>query len=90
MLIIQLVELIVDFECAFSALTLLVGHQEVHPVRKKNRMMRVGVVICLEQDAECLRIVQLMPLHPKTHHLLHRLNPDFFYLSDTGSPRLSC
>ena len=36
MLIIQLVELIVDFECAFSSLTLLVGHQEVHPVRKKS------------------------------------------------------
>ena len=26
----------------------------------------VGVVICLEQGADCLHMVQLMPLHPKT------------------------
>ena len=26
----------------------------------------VGVVICLERGADCLHIVQLMPLHPKT------------------------
>jgi len=28
--------------------------------------MGVGVVICLEQGADCLRMVQLMPQHPKT------------------------
>ena len=26
----------------------------------------VGVVICLEQGADCLHMVQLMPLHPQT------------------------
>ena len=26
----------------------------------------VGVVICLERGADCLHMVQLMPLHPKT------------------------
>jgi len=26
----------------------------------------VDVVICLDQDADCLHMVQLMPLHPKT------------------------
>ena len=29
-------------------------------------MMVVGVVICLEQGADCLHMVQLMPLHPTT------------------------
>ena len=34
--------------------------------------------------------VQLMPLpSPKPHHLLPHLNPDWFYLSGTGLPRLS-
>ena len=28
--------------------------------------MGVGVVICLKQGADCLHIVQQMPLHPKT------------------------
>jgi len=27
---------------------------------------------------------------PKPHHLLPRLHPDWFYLSGTGLPRLSC
>ena len=26
----------------------------------------VGVVVCLEQGADCLHMLQLMPLHPKT------------------------
>ena len=47
------------------------------------------MVICLEQGADCLHMVQLMPLHPKPHHLLPHLNPDWFYLSGTGLPRLS-
>ena len=49
----------------------------------------VGVVVCLERGADCLHVVQLMPLHPQTHHLLPHLNPDWFYLSGTGLPRLS-
>ena len=75
--------------CAFSALTLLVGHQEEHLACKKIEWWGVGVVICLERGADCLHIVQLMPLHPKTRHLLPCLNPDWFYLYGTGLPRLS-
>jgi len=36
----------------------------------------------------CLHMVQLMPLHPKPN-LLPYLNPDWFYLSGAGLPRLS-
>jgi len=43
--------------------------------------------------ADFLHMVQLnelMPLHPKkTHHLLPHLNPDWFYRSGTGLPKLS-
>ena len=40
-------------------------------VRKSIRPVKiewwsVGVVICLERGADCLHMVQLMPLHPKT------------------------
>jgi len=43
------------------------------------------VVICLEEGADRLHMVQLMPLHPRTHLLPH-LNPDWLYLSDTSYP----
>ena len=53
----------VDFykvDCAFSALTLLVGRQEgIWPV--KNEWWGVGVVVCLERGAD-LHMAQLMPL----------------------------
>ena len=54
------------FVCfAISVLTCWLG------VRKSTRPVKiewwgVGVVICLEQGADCLRMVQLMPLHSKT------------------------
>ena len=32
----------------------------------KTEWWGVGVVICLERGADCLHMVQLMPLHPKT------------------------
>ena len=38
----------------------MVGRQEEHPA------WGVGVVICLQRGADCLNMVQLMPLHPKT------------------------
>jgi len=41
----------------------LVGRQEEHPTCK-NRV--IGVVICLERGADCLHMVQLMPMHPET------------------------
>jgi len=47
----------------YSALTLLVGCQEEHPACKK---LNDGIVICVERGADCLHMVQLMPLHPKT------------------------
>jgi len=31
----------------------------------------------------------MMPLHPETHNLWPRFDPDWFYLSGTGLPRLS-
>jgi len=46
-----------DFN-AFSALTLLVWRQEEHPACKNERW-DVGVVM---QSADCLHMVQLMPL----------------------------
>jgi len=46
---------------AFSALTLLVGQQEGHPVCKKTELWGAGVVIYLERGAD-LHMAQLMPL----------------------------
>ena len=44
------------------------------------------MVICLERGVDCLHMVQLVPLHPPNpHHLLPHLNPDWFYLSGTGT-----
>jgi len=54
-------------EIAFSALTLLVGRQEEHPT-SKNERRGAGVFICLQQGANDLDIIQLMPL--LFHHLL--------------------
>ena len=48
--------------CAFSALTLLVGRQEGHPVCKKTEQWGAGMAICLECSAD-LHMAQLMPLH---------------------------
>ena len=45
----------------FSALTLLVGRQEGHPVCKKTEQWGAGMVICLERDPD-LHMAQLMPL----------------------------
>jgi len=53
---------------AFSALTLLVGHQEEQPARNKLSDRGTGMVIHLECGANDLHMVQLMPL--PTHHLL--------------------
>jgi len=43
------------------------------------------MVICLEQGANDLHMVWLMPLH----HLLLHLNPEWFNLSGAGLPSLS-
>ena len=69
------------FKCAFSALTLLTGHQEEHLACTN----WCGYLSWVRWN--CLHIVQLMPLLPKPYHLLPLFNPGWFYLS--GLPRLS-
>jgi len=60
----------------------------IRPV--KTERWGAGVVICLERGADCLHVVQLMPLpSPNPHHLLRYSNPDWFYHSATGLPTLS-
>jgi len=44
-------------QTAFTALTLLAGHQKEHPACKK---LSDEVVVCLEPSADCLHTVQLM------------------------------
>jgi len=71
---------------AFSALTLLVGHQEGHPACKKTEWWGAGVVICLECDAY-LHTAQLMPL-PLTVSFFIKIQIGYIFLvpADPGSP----
>jgi len=75
--------------CAFSALIPLVGHQEEHPACK-NWVMRCW---CGYLSRERCRLFAYGSADAtavlKPHHLLPRLNPDWFYLSGAGLPRLS-
>jgi len=48
-----------------------------------------GVVVCLEWGADCLHVVRLMPLHPKTPSSLASFKSRLVYLSGTSLPRLS-
>ena len=61
--------------------------RSIRPV--KTEWWGVGVVVCSERGADCLHVVHLMPLHPKTPSSLASLNPDWFYVSGTSLPRLS-
>jgi len=78
-----------DLSYAFSALTLLVGRQEEHPVCN-NWVMRCWCGYLY--GARC-RLFALSSswCHciPKPRHLLPHLNPDWFYLSGIGLLRLS-
>ena len=70
---------------AFSALTLLVGGRKgIRPV--KNRMVGVGMVICLERGAD-LHMVQLIPL-PLTVSCFSKIQIGFTFLvpAHLGSP----
>ena len=73
----------------FSALTLLVVRQEEHPACI-NRVMSCW---CGYLSGAMCRLFACGPADatavPKPHILLPRLNPDWFYLSDTGLPGLS-
>jgi len=71
---------------AFSALMLLVGWQEEHPVSKKIEWWGAGVVVCLEQGAD-LHMGQLMPL-PLTLSCFSKIHAGFtsLVLAHLGSP----
>jgi len=68
---------------AFSALTLLVGRQEGHPACKKMSGGLLALLSVWSEVQTCIR-PQLMPL-PLTVSCFSK-NPDWFYLSGTGSP----
>jgi len=61
---------------AFTALTLLAGSQEEQPACKT---LSDEVLVWLSVGSK-VHMVHLMPLHPKPHHLLPHLNPDWLYL----------
>ena len=67
---------------AFSALALLVGRQEGHLACKK---LSCGVLHGYLSGARC-RLVYGPADATATHCLLLQYNPDWFYLSGTGSP----
>ena len=72
-------------DCAFSALTLLVGRQKgIWPV--KTEWLGAGVVICLGRGAD-LHMAQLMPL-PLTVSCFSKIQTDFTFLlpAHLGSP----
>jgi len=66
----------------FSALTLLVGRQEGHPACK---IWAMGCWRGYLSGARC-RLAYGPADATATHCLLLQLNPDWFYLSGTGSP----
>ena len=68
--------------CTFSALMLLVAQQEGHPVCKKTEWWGAGVVM---SGAKC-RLAYGPADATATHCLLLKWNPNWFYLSGTGSP----
>ena len=72
---------------AFSALTLLVEHQEGHLACKILEWWGAGIVICLERDAD-LHMAQLMPL-PLTVSCFSKIQigSTFLVLAHPGSPR---
>ena len=74
------------WQCAFSALTLLVGWQEGHPACKKTEQWSTGVVICLERGAG-LHMAQLMLL-PLTVSCFSKIQVGFTFLvpAHPGSP----
>ena len=101
---------------AFSALTLLVGHQEsiqlvknwvmrcrsdvqtgndnvfisdLWPVRPNRQYRTKNIAAAQSAHAHSCTWSSWCHCVPKPHHLLPHLNPDWFYISGTGLPRLS-
>jgi len=81
---------LIAYTFAFSALMLLVGRQEGHPVCKKTELWGAGVVICAERGAD-LHMAQLMPL-PLTVSCFSKIQIGFTFLvpADPGSRRCVC
>jgi len=50
--------------CSLCLLTCYLSVHLIYPACKK--LSDVGVVVCLQRGADCLHMVQLMPLHFKT------------------------
>ena len=72
--------------CAFSALTLSIGHQVEHPVCKKlSDEVLMWLFIWSEVQIVCIWSSWCHCI-PKPHRLLPHLNPDCFYLSGTSLP----
>ena len=68
---------------SFSALMLLVGRQEGHPACKK---LSSGVLVCLSVWSEVQTCMYGPADATATHCLLLQWNPDWCYISGTGSP----
>ena len=77
---------LIAYTFAFSALMLLVGRQEGHPVCKKTEWWGTGVVIFLERGAD-LHMAQWMPL-PLTVSCFNKIQFGFTFLvpAHPGSP----
>jgi len=72
-----------------GALTLLVGRQEEHLACKNWEFgCWVWLSVCSEVQIVCIWS-SWCHCHPKPRHLLSHLNPDWFYLSVIGLPRLT-
>jgi len=67
---------------AFSALTLLAGWQEGLPACKTLEWWGAGMDMCLGQSSD-LHMASCCHCHSLS---LAPVNPDWFYLSGTGSP----
>ena len=72
---------------SFNALTWLGIRKNLRSV--KVEWWGVGVVICLDRCILFAYGLAYATASPKPHLLLLHLNPDWFYLSGTGLPRLS-
>jgi len=68
---------------------LLVGRQEEHLDRTKLSGEAANEWYDNLSGLDCLHMVQLMPLHPKTPSSVALFNPDWLCLSVVGLPRLS-
>ena len=74
--------------CVVNALTLLVGRQEEHLTCKKlSDEVLVWLSVWHEVQTVCIWSSWCHCI-PKCHDVLSYLNPEWFYLSGTGLPRL--